>query len=1079
MDVAHITNGSSQQQQRQQQQQPQQQNSLPPPLPQHSGSTINAPLDRLPNPTTSMSYVLNSPVSTAPSISSLLHQQPERLSPQSQTSSQQQPQSANMTTAKSIGDPAQDTQHQQGFYEFSSSREELSDPKPPGTRKRRRIPVSCAVCRQRKLKCNRMQPCSGCVRHGTVDLCVYAVKPWIAQNLPGAVATISPSSSSSSPSSVPATHLPDNYGYSAAIPGTQTFSMTRSPGKTSQRPLTDSPMHQQNQQHLSERLPGLQRSPQPGSVALPSYSNSQVSHISNQDSYRTASAVQSIQDEIAGVQKATSGLSGGMAPLQEYNELKNRMERLESMIQRFGGSGGQLLPGNNNDHSIKLPPIRDDLQSSASEGPAVNSESPRTGATAGTASQPYVFAPEPRLRAHVTVKKNRFSFHGPFTAVTACKHDAYLAKYMACDDMKKAKSPFKKMLKEKKHSAGRPGKHEQLAPETEEMIRETLDTNADLAKMFPRLEHRDLCEYLITRFLQTINLVFPIVHPTSFRAAMMKYWEQKWKFQNGTAAKPAPTDTTSKAYAMDKKLHKLNKCSSQRKEHMRGTALMAILLKLGRMACGPNWTPSKAGFDDKYAPLFEYRLKDFAWKCLNETSYLQKSDFVALQVLLGIRVHNMLASEVTEGPDTCDSGSFSGLLCQVALTMGLHRDPDQFPQVPPDLADAWRIMWAEILSVDTDRSLCIAVPFAISTEMSDTLVDKLRPFQLVATASEQPSVHFLHCKVQFNMLARSILSRLLLPDLELQKTEFDQHMAWLSAFEEKNLSSFQLLVEMINADTDPAVSGPQDSYDLTQKYILQLQFLRLQLSLLRSYAPKDEAEQRRVFIDRLRCAEKLLDTIVTCTRRPQLFSGFMPLIIPLSLRHFPAHLITIYIGILRQIGEQPASVAGLQGIVTDENWRTPDMAFKYDDRTVCDIKRLYQTASKICSWIESESETNYSALRMFPLARTYLEACKDAISKGGSSASVSSNQEASNEMPLTESPNAGLTDDTGSLVSPKEGQDWADALTTLGLDPAEDTVSLMGDGAIGEWWHDWSVAVEDALFDDMDIEHMPIGAGVV
>ncbi|KIW48321.1 uncharacterized protein PV06_00923 [Exophiala oligosperma] len=41
-------------------------------------------------------------------------------------------------------------------------------------RKRNRIPLSCAPCRHRKLKCNRQQPCDNCTKRGDNSSCTYA-----------------------------------------------------------------------------------------------------------------------------------------------------------------------------------------------------------------------------------------------------------------------------------------------------------------------------------------------------------------------------------------------------------------------------------------------------------------------------------------------------------------------------------------------------------------------------------------------------------------------------------------------------------------------------------------------------------------------------------------------------------------------------------------------------------------------------------------------------------------------------------------------------------------------------------------
>ncbi|KAL1954697.1 hypothetical protein VTO42DRAFT_801 [Malbranchea cinnamomea] len=41
-------------------------------------------------------------------------------------------------------------------------------------RKRNRVPLSCAPCRSRKLKCNRATPCENCVKRGDAPSCTYA-----------------------------------------------------------------------------------------------------------------------------------------------------------------------------------------------------------------------------------------------------------------------------------------------------------------------------------------------------------------------------------------------------------------------------------------------------------------------------------------------------------------------------------------------------------------------------------------------------------------------------------------------------------------------------------------------------------------------------------------------------------------------------------------------------------------------------------------------------------------------------------------------------------------------------------------
>ncbi|KAH3011702.1 hypothetical protein KXW60_009434 [Aspergillus fumigatus] len=46
-----------------------------------------------------------------------------------------------------------------------------------GPAKRNRVPLSCAPCRVRKLRCDRHQPCHNCVMRGSNNLCLYAPRP--------------------------------------------------------------------------------------------------------------------------------------------------------------------------------------------------------------------------------------------------------------------------------------------------------------------------------------------------------------------------------------------------------------------------------------------------------------------------------------------------------------------------------------------------------------------------------------------------------------------------------------------------------------------------------------------------------------------------------------------------------------------------------------------------------------------------------------------------------------------------------------------------------------------------------------
>ncbi|KAF2751052.1 hypothetical protein M011DRAFT_492363 [Sporormia fimetaria CBS 119925] len=56
----------------------------------------------------------------------------------------------------------------------SSAGQSPPDPQFRVVRKRNRVPLSCAPCRHRKLKCNRSHPCDNCVKRGDTGSCTYA-----------------------------------------------------------------------------------------------------------------------------------------------------------------------------------------------------------------------------------------------------------------------------------------------------------------------------------------------------------------------------------------------------------------------------------------------------------------------------------------------------------------------------------------------------------------------------------------------------------------------------------------------------------------------------------------------------------------------------------------------------------------------------------------------------------------------------------------------------------------------------------------------------------------------------------------
>lgn len=48
----------------------------------------------------------------------------------------------------------------------------------PEVKRRQRVPITCTNCKRRKVKCDKLRPCSGCIRNNVAELCTYTQPAW-------------------------------------------------------------------------------------------------------------------------------------------------------------------------------------------------------------------------------------------------------------------------------------------------------------------------------------------------------------------------------------------------------------------------------------------------------------------------------------------------------------------------------------------------------------------------------------------------------------------------------------------------------------------------------------------------------------------------------------------------------------------------------------------------------------------------------------------------------------------------------------------------------------------------------------
>ncbi|KAK9452525.1 hypothetical protein V1511DRAFT_513706 [Dipodascopsis uninucleata] len=692
--------------------------------------------------------------------------------------------------------------------------------KPP--RKRRRIPISCTSCRERKLKCNRMQPCSTCIAHGTVDRCAYAVPSWTS-------------------ASQDESKMEQNADF-------ETVLQSRLSPVGAQQPI--------------------------GKLDL------------TQSAYNTLPVADN-----GAVQSIT---------ISELSDLKQRVEKLERIMSDISES----------DSSFRTP----------SSMPSERNEI---------------------VHGDVTVKKNRVIYMGPFVGISCVLHgrgDNYL-KYIQKPECFAALRSAPKLDSSIKQGPS-------LTPEQEKYIEGLSNFRGDdFVDMFPRLEHKPICEFLLNRFLSNVNVMFPIMEPQRTR----QLFERLWEYKSGAEFKTS-------AVTFDSVTKLLN---GLRKVDLRVIALILMVLRLGWISLGPDWKPSDHGFDDRLTLFFSWKLQPLSFDMLREANYLKKPDFIALQTLICIRLAEFTCSVQGDGFNSADSAGMIGLIGQLALVMGLHKDPDSFYTLPPkELWDSWRRIYFLVFVLDTDRSFDLGLPFSINLENSNTDLRRINDFGNDVPENEQLSIQYISSMVDIMLLVRRIMGHLINTGMHLTTYKFRTFVEDLRRFEEDHLTSIQTLIQMIYADVRVSISTPNDAYDLIRNVHILLIYLRLRLVLFRSYNPEGTAEREELrnllTISMLRS----LDTINTCMTHSQLFSGFEWLLNSICLRFvmYPA------LSLFRELCRERIEENGRK--LTGNDWERPDLTFNYDITNAYQLKRVVQVMQNMKRWLVLMSDSYYNSYRL-------------------------------------------------------------------------------------------------------------------
>lgn len=118
--------------------------------------------------------------------------------------------------------------------------------------------------------------------------------------------------------------------------------------------------------------------------------------------------------------------------------------------------------------------------------------------------------------------------------------------------------------------------------------------------------------------------------------------------------------------------------------------------------------------------------------CLNQFRLLRKCTLVIFQCALYMRLYHKHAPEDGDGGDGGDSQIFTGMLIQMATSIGLNRDPAHFAVFFQDskVPHLWCKIWSCLLTFNTFQGCILGNPQTIMREFYDTPLPKIEPHHL-------------------------------------------------------------------------------------------------------------------------------------------------------------------------------------------------------------------------------------------------------------------------------------------------------------------------------------------------------------
>ncbi|RCK66486.1 Multidrug resistance regulator 1 [Candida viswanathii] len=118
-----------------------------------------------------------------------------------------------------------------------------------------------------------------------------------------------------------------------------------------------------------------------------------------------------------------------------------------------------------------------------------------------------------------------------------------------------------------------------------------------------------------------------------------------------------------------------------------------------------------------------------AQECLDQFNIMRNCNLTLMQLALLTRLYHQFAPEDGDGIDGGDSQVFNGMLVQMAYSLGLHREPDLYPESAKDekINNLSRKIWYMIVIQDLNNAMSNGTMLCVSPNSFDVKIPFYRP----------------------------------------------------------------------------------------------------------------------------------------------------------------------------------------------------------------------------------------------------------------------------------------------------------------------------------------------------------------